>query len=108
MDGDLLAAAVITVEWTGATLPSGAPVASGGAEAEADRLIGSVAVACDTALARRNPHPRGRPPFNWWNGIVAAARAECIRRKRLWIRRRERAHSGGNSAEDAERVYREA
>lgn len=90
------------------TLPSGAPVASGVAEAEAERLVDSVAAACDTALPRRSPHPRGRPPVYLWNDIVAAARAECVRRKRLWIRRRGRAHDGGDPAADVERAYREA
>jgi len=108
MDVDLLAAAVITVEWTGATLPSEAPAGSVGAEASAERLVGSVTAACDMALPRRNPHPRGRPPVYWWNGNVAAARAECVRRKRLWIRGRGRAHGGDVFAADAERAYREA
>jgi len=78
MDVDLHAAAVITLEWTGATLPSDAPAETVGAEATAERLVSSVTAACDMALPRRNPHPRRRPPVYWWNCNVAAARAECV------------------------------
>jgi len=102
MDADCLAAAVLTVEWTGAILPSEAPAASRSAEVLAERLVSSVTAACDMAFPRRNLHPRGRPTVYWWNGSIAAARTECVRRKWLWIRLCGRVHDGDESAVDVE------
>jgi hypothetical protein len=64
MDADLLAAAWITVEWAGTTLPPVLPAAPNGAEAEAERLVESVTAACDMGLPRRSPDPRGGTPVH--------------------------------------------
>jgi len=107
MDADLLAAAWIAVEWAGTTLPPVLPAAPDGAEAEADRLVESVTAACDMGLPPRTTHPGGRTPVYWWNGSIAAARTECVRRRRLWTRRRGRCLDGAEAA-SAEAEYREA
>lgn len=107
MDADLLAAAWIAVEWAGATLPPVLPAATEDAEAGAERLVESVTAACDMGLPPRSTYPGGRTPVYWWNGSIAAARTECVRRRRLWTRSRGRRFDGVTTA-SAEAEYREA
>lgn len=107
MDADLLAAAWIAVEWAGTTLPPVLSAAPDDAEAGAERLVESVTAACDMGLPPRSTHPGGRTPVYWWNGRIAAARTECVRRRRLWTRSRGRCHEGAAAAA-AEAEYREA
>lgn len=107
MDADLLAAAWIAVEWAGTTFPPVLPAASDDAEAGAERLVESVTAACDMGLPPRSTHPGGRTPVYWWNGRIAAARTDCVRKRRLWTRSRGRCSDGGAAAE-AEAEYREA
>ena len=107
MDADLLAAAWIAVEWAGTTVPPVLAAAPDGAEAEAERLVESVTAACDMSLPPRSTHPGGRTPVYWWNGRIAAARTECVRRRRLRTRSRGRCFDGAAAA-SAEAEYREA
>jgi len=90
MDIDLLAVALVVAEWTG-TAPSPetlSPVAY--AESEAERLVRQVTEACDVALPPRHPRHGGTLPVYWWNGEIAAARVECVHRRRTFTRGRGR------------------
>lgn len=107
MDADLLAAEWITVEWAGTTLPPVRLAVPDGAQAEAERLVESVTATCDVSPPPRSTEPGARTPVFWWNGGIAAARTECVRRRRLWTRVRGQCFDGVATALDEEE-YREA
>ena len=88
MDADLLAAAMVVSEWTGAAWSPDPPPQSDDAEVQAERLVRCVTAACDIALPPRRLLPG--PPVYWWNGKIAAARTECVRQRWRFTRLRGR------------------
>ena len=90
LDADTLAAGLLLAEWVDSSRPPESVPAADPSEEEADAVVRHATSACDFSLRRRVPNAARRPPVYWWNGEIAAARAECVRSRRAMTRCRGR------------------
>lgn len=100
MDGDLLTAALVATVWAKKCDEIAGDATTHGSEAKAENLARLVTHACNIALPQRSICPRGRPPVYWWNSEIAAARSECVLRRRRMTRERGRARGGNDDTVD--------
>ena len=98
LDADSLAAGLLLAEWVDSSRPPENVAAADPSEEEADAVVRHATSACDFSLRRRVPNASRRPPVYWWNGEIAAARAECVRSRRAMTRCRARGDTDATTA----------